>query len=201
MDDRARSRRRLALVLIAVIAPSAAILGLGVRLMLQENTLAESRRVDSFEEALDDYADAFDAVRFQAPDSLVVFRAPVAEGRLSLPWMEARPIPLTGRFGSLIREGENTEYTRNAPRAASRQYARALEAAGTPRQEALALLNVTRAASRAGLAADSDSARARLSNYPPDVTDEFGVPMSLFGVYTEPDKARKLAILASPCRE
>jgi hypothetical protein len=99
------SKRRLALVILAVGIPSLALIGLGVGLILQESQLEESRRTEKFDDAFIEFSTALEntaaALRDDAArqatefgwstreiehDSLIVLLGHVIEGELFLPW-------------------------------------------------------------------------------------------------------------------
>ena len=108
--DPRRRARRIALLLSAILIPTAAVILLVFRVVRQENELSERRASEQRREALDQLRRELTA-RLQAlrleevnrligesgrrlpPDSPIVFVAPMVQDRMVLPWEDSRTAP------------------------------------------------------------------------------------------------------------
>lgn len=199
-------RRQVLLFIAAVLFPCAALLGLGLRLVVQERELAsarleESRRRVVREIRQDLYGRLERAALRQVTalatqpellqsriydDSTVALVARVSGGRLVLPWQgqatmsKSRALLTRGEFGIRVREGEQAEFAAASPAAALAPYRQALDAARDPVQEAHARLFLARASAKAGREGAALEEYARLVRASPEVADENGVPIALY---------------------
>ena len=147
--------RRTALLLSAILIPTAAVVLLVVRVVRQENELAERRMAAEQREALDQLRRELTA-RLQAlrleevnrligesgrrlpPDSPIVFVAPMVQDRMVLPWEDSRTAPLPQRSSSRWQpEGEAREFQRHDAAAAAAAYRQALDVARSPLETVL----------------------------------------------------------------
>src|SRR5687767_14689458 len=129
--DRVRRTRRTALLLSAILIPTAAVVLLVVRVVRQENELAERRVTAERREALDQLRRELTA-RLQAlrleevnrligepgrrlpSDSPIVFVAPMLQDHMVLPWEAGRPVsPPTAAFARWQFDGESREFRQN----------------------------------------------------------------------------------------
>ena len=132
--DPRRRARRIALLLSAILIPTAAVILLVFRVVRQENELSERRASEQRREALDQLRRELTA-RLQAlrleevnrligesgrrlpPDSPIVFVAPMVQDRMVLPWEDGRlPPPPSAEFVRWQREGESREFRRRRRR-------------------------------------------------------------------------------------
>jgi signal transduction histidine kinase len=196
--DHRRSSRRIALLLSAILIPTAAVLLLVVRVVRQENELAERRASEQRREALDQLRRELTA-RLQAlrleevnrligesgrrlpPNSPIVFVAPVRDERMVLPWeidrTSRRPTP---EFVRWQLDGEASEFRRGDAVAAAASYRRALAAAGSRWEQCSARLWLGRSYGKAGMTAEAeDSDRAVLDECREELDDD-GLPLALY---------------------
>ena len=200
-----RRRREIVLFLIALILPSAVLVGLGLRMIAQERELAETRVADEWLSAVgrirqeilnrlegiklqelradasdDEYATAYSYVN---PEVRLV--ASVDDGRLVLPWevggtTGVRRLLAESGFASWIRQGERAEFRRDDYRTAIESYARALERGRFPVQSGYARLSLARALAGAGREQDAWSHYRQALSPPSTVRDEQGIPLALY---------------------
>jgi signal transduction histidine kinase len=199
-------RRQVLLFLVAVLLPCAALLALGLRLVVQERELVQARLeeeqrqlVREVRQNLSTRLDRMalrqvtalssdpEVLRARAyDDSIVVLVARVSNGQLLLPWEqdprpeESRALLGGGPFGERIREGERAEFAASDPETARQQYRLALDAAGHPVQEAYARLCLARASAKCGRQADARAGYEVLAQASPETVDENGIPMALY---------------------
>ena len=69
MTERPLSRRRLALVILATVIPSFALIGLGVGLILQESQLEKARRTEAYEDTFRSFAATLEEIAGKQRDS------------------------------------------------------------------------------------------------------------------------------------
>jgi signal transduction histidine kinase len=199
-------RRQVILFLAAVLFPCAALLGLGLRLVIQERELASARLVEErrrvIREIRQDLSARLERTALRQvtalatqpgllearsyDDSAVVLVAQVSGGQLVLPWehdegaLESRALLSRGQFGSLIQDGERAEFAEGSPARALEPYRRALDAARQPLQEAQARLSLARAVAKAGRQSVALAEYRQLVRAPPEVVDGNGVPVALY---------------------
>jgi signal transduction histidine kinase len=191
-------RRQIALFLLAVVAPCAALGWMAVRMATQERELAEKRRSDAGQRRTDALRQLLTAhlERVQREriavladggalrtDDGVALVARVDQQRLVLPWEgdadveRARAAIEAPGFSAAIRKGEQEELRARQPEAAAALYARAAAGASSPTQVAFARLLQARALAAAGHAEASRRVYLLLlTDGPVPLIDEFGVP-------------------------
>ena len=196
--DPRRRARRIALLLSAILIPTAAVILLVFRVVRQENELSERRASEQRREALDQLRRELTA-RLQAlrleevnrligesgrrlpPDSPIVFVAPMLEDRLVLPWEDSRTAPTSApEFVRSQREGEWREFRERDPGAAAASYRRALDIARAPRERCSARLWLGRSYLKAGMTVDAESTDRAALEECGDVSDADGVPLALY---------------------
>jgi signal transduction histidine kinase len=198
-------RREVVLFLLALILPSAVLVGLGFRMIAQERVAAEARvaadwgatvrqigqhlhaRLEDIKreeiEALASGNRQVRVHRYANPEVELI--ATVEDGRVILPWEEdgtdeVRRRLNAGPFASWMRQGERAEFDRGDSRTAIEAYNRALERAQVPVQSALARLSLARVLADAGQTDASWAHYRQVLAIPRDVTDEHCVPVSFY---------------------
>jgi signal transduction histidine kinase len=196
--DRRRRARRIALLLSAILIPTAAVILLVFRVVRQENELAERRASEQRREALDQLRRELTA-RLQAlrleevnrligesgrdlpPDSPIVFVAPMAQDRMVLPWEDSRMAPPpSAEFVRSQREGETREFRQNDAAAAAASYRHALDIARSPWERCSARLWLGRSYLKAGMTVDAERIDLGALQECGDVPDADGIPFALY---------------------
>jgi len=199
-DSRSR-RRRVALLLAAVLVPAGVLVSLAVRLVRQEAELTEKRladeRRDATEQLRRELAARLDAVRLVAAnrlaaqgsavarrrteDSPVVFTAAIDQDRLVPPWSEV-PVPgaVPPAFLAFEREGEALEYQADDPAGAAALYRKALASAGTPLERCRAQLRLGRALAKGTQSVEAADAYRQMLAACDRATDADGVSYGLY---------------------
>ena len=196
--DQRRRARRIALLLSAILIPTAAVLLLGVRVVRQERELSARRASEQRREALDQLRRELTA-RLQAlrleevnrvlgesggrlpPDSPIVFVAPVVENRMLPPWEGSRNAPRpSAPFAQAQREGEMREFRDHDPAGAAAAYRRAMGVARTVAERCAARVALGRSYLKAAMAIDADRSDHAALQECGDVFDADGVPLALY---------------------
>ena len=198
-------RREVVLFLLALILPSAVLVGLGLRMIAQERVAAEARvaaelgttvrqigrellsRLENIKreeiEAITSGSRRLRAGLYVDPAVRLIAR--LEEGRVVLPW-EGNEAQVVRRqlgevaFATWMRQGERAEFRRRDSRTAIESYGRALEVARHPAQSAHARLALARVLAGAGRREESWGQYRQVIAIPLTVTDEHGVPMALY---------------------
>jgi signal transduction histidine kinase len=198
-------RREVILFLIALILPSAVLVGLGLRMIAQERVAAEARVADEWGttvrqirldllnrlenikrgeiEALTSGSGQVHAHRYVNPAVQLI--ATLEDGRVVLPWERNRAEVVRRRlsaapFADWIWQGERAEFRRRDLRTAIECYGRAVELAQHPAQSAFARLSLARVLAGAGRVEQSWAQYRQVHAISPDITDEHCVPMPLY---------------------
>lgn len=196
--DPRRRARRIALLLSAILIPTAALTLLVFRVVRQENELSERRGSEQRREALDQLRRELTA-RLQAlrleevnrligesgrrlpPDSPIVFVAPMVQDRMVPPWEERRMTPPpTPEFVRWQRGGESREFRQNDAAAAAASYRHALDIARSPWERCSARLWLGRSYLKAGMTVDAEATDHAALQECDDVSDADGVPLALY---------------------
>lgn len=196
--DYRRRARRIALLLSAILIPTAAVILLVVRVVRQETELSERRASEQRREALDQLRRELTA-RLQAlrleevnrligesgrrlpPNSPIVFVAPLMDDRMVVPWEDGRTAPLsTAEFARAQREAESREFRQHDPAAAVAAYRRLLEMARSPWEQCSARLWLGRSYLKAGMTADAERIDRAALQACGDVSDADGVPLGVY---------------------
>jgi signal transduction histidine kinase len=196
--DYRRRARRIALLLSAILIPTAAVILLVVRVVRQETELSERRASEQRREVLDQLRRELTA-RLQAlrleevnrligesgrrlpPNSPIVFVAPLMDDRMVVPWEDGRTAPLsTAEFARAQREAESREFRQHDPAAAVAAYRRLLEMARSPWEQCSARLWLGRSYLKAGMTADAERIDRAALQACGDVSDADGVPLGVY---------------------
>lgn len=205
MIERPISKRRLALVTLAVVIPSLALIGLGVGLILQESQLEKTRRTEAYESTFQSFAISLEQIagknRDEAAkhtrdrgwsstelnfDDSVILVARVVGGELLLPWQLSGEAELfdrrihAGVFGRALLRAERLEYTNGSARQAVRAYRTAAASTKNTLQQAYAQLSLARALEKSEFEEEADVVRSDLLKLPVHIADDFGVPLALY---------------------
>jgi len=147
-----RRKRRILLLLAAILIPTSVLITFAMRLARQDAELAEKRMADQRRDALEqlrrEIAARLETIKLQeqnrlfdedrvteasSPYSSVVFTAPIIQNRLILPWENRlRSVSSTPRFAHYIKEGEAREFLGNDFAGALDSYREALAVARSP---------------------------------------------------------------------
>jgi len=200
--DSQRRKRRIALLLSAILIPTAAVILLVFRVVRQESELAERRATEQRREAVDQLRRELTA-RLQAlrlgevnrligetarrlpSDSPIVFVAPLVQDRgqdlIVPPWEEQREPPRLGaEFARLQQQGESQEFRQNDAAAAADSYRRAYEIARSAWERCSARVGLGRSYRKAGMTAEAERADRDALQQCGDVADADGVPLALY---------------------
>jgi hypothetical protein len=185
-------KRRILLLLSAILIPTAVVVFLVVRLVSQETELAERRLAEQKRESLDQLRRELYA-RLQAikvaqvnrmiaeagtlwtPEPPIVFVAPLEQDRLVLPWEGEQRVSVFYES-----EGEALEFQQNDPVSAAKQYKRQLDSANTPAEACEARLRLGRAYLKAGKTVDSQSNDRVMLKECVTSADSEGISLSLY---------------------
>ncbi|MBN2409568.1 MAG: hypothetical protein JXE07_07500 [Candidatus Aminicenantes bacterium] len=130
-------------------------------------------------------------------NSEVVLVGYVRDNRLELPWEIEESIAASGRllnqdsFRRMMAGGESAEFSAKNPRRAARLYQAAMNKSGHPVQEEYAHLALARALVKSGQTTQATDHSQQILALPPDIHDEFGIPLSFYaaGMLVEEDAA------------
>lgn len=199
-------RKQVALFLLAVLLPVILLVTLTLRIVKQERELALKRVADERRtmavEIGRDLTSRLDAIAREEATALadgplgfaqaeyvnseVVLVAKIEDARLILPWetgpgSSARmPLETGSEFSRLLRLAESAEFASKDYALAAQCYARAAAATGHPAEEGYVRLQRARALARAKRERESFSEYEKVLALPPDVIDEYGIPLSLY---------------------
>lgn len=173
-------RRRSAVLLVAVLLPSIAVIGIAVRMLRQDRELGERRATEARTAAIAQGGRALELAIERIPvdaaaDSVVVLAAPVRERTFALPWEGTghRLVP-----NALVQLGNAAEYSGDFARADSLY--RHAAASGDTLTHRLAILFRARTAARAGRVEAARALYSRLLALPLSERDEEGMPFALY---------------------
>ncbi len=198
-------RREVILFLIALILPSAVLVGLGLRMIAQERIAAEARVADEWGNTVrqirSDLLDRLERLKRDEVQALtaeggrieahryinteVELIAQLEDGRVILPWemngsQSVRRQLNIAPFADWLHQGERAEFRRGDLRTAVEAYGRALELAQSPVQSAAARLWLARALARDEREEEAWTEYRQVLAMSPDVLDEHCVPMSFY---------------------
>ena len=199
-------RRQVLLFLAAILLPCAALVGLGLRLVVQERELGAVRRGDErrritrqLRQELVSHLErtALRQVTAQAvnpgllqaskyDDSTVALVARGSGATIALPWehdertADARRLLRQGVFAERVRQAERAEFVEAQPARAADLYRAAGRAATHPVQVGTAQLSFARALAKSGRQSDALAEYRKAIASSPDVVDEHGVPLPLY---------------------
>jgi len=197
-SDTRRRKRRIFLLLSAILIPAAVLITLAVRVVRQETELGERRAAEERRDALDqlrrELSARLQAIKLQEvnrligetglnlpPDSPIVFVAPLEEDRMVLPWEEKRVSPLRSEeFAKHQLAGESFEFRTSDTTGAVAAYVQAREVARSPAEKCEAQLWLGRAFSKAGKMTDAANAYHVMLGECDAVADDDGIPLALY---------------------
>jgi signal transduction histidine kinase len=180
------SVRQLALFVLAMVVPAVVLVGLGVRIIVQQEELTDKHladqhrlRVNEFERTL---VARLDRIRRDPRDPAVALTAAIVNGRLVLPWdARSRSDPAAdAAFGAAIAAAEREEFGTGRLDAASAHVDRALTLATSGQQKAYARLLRARILVKAHRLADADGEYRALLRVPLSTVDQDGMPYALY---------------------
>lgn len=199
-------RRQVLLFLVALILPSAALVGLGLRMLAQERELAESRLANEQRRAVAqirlEILGHLERIKLEELGALAAeparlenraydnpalrLVASVEDGRIVLPWETRSGARLAAtrlsqvEYASRIEQAERAEFRRSDHRTAIAFYEQALETARSPVQAGYARLALARNLASAGRNAEAQDACAEVLALPSTVVDDQGMPLALY---------------------
>ena len=199
-------RRQVLLFLAAILLPCAALVGLGLRLVVQERELGAVRRDDErrrvtrqLRQELSSHLERTAlrqvtalAVRpglLQAreyDDTTVALVARVSGGQIVLPWehderpTDSRNFLKKGAFAERVRQAELAEFAEARPARAADLFREAGKAAEHPVQVASARVFLARALTKAGRQGEAEAEYRKVVTASSDLADEHGIPISLY---------------------
>jgi signal transduction histidine kinase len=199
-------RRQVLLFLAAILLPCAALVFLGLRLVIQERELGavrlgdERRRITRqlHQELVSRLertalrqvtAQAVSPGLLQASeygDSTVALVARASGGTIILPWeyderpADAERLLREGAFAERVRQAERAEFAEAQPARAVDLYRAAGKAATDPVQVGSARLSLARALTKAGRQNEALAEHRKVVAASPEIVDEHGIPLSLY---------------------
>ena len=180
------SLRQLLLFVLSMVVPAVVLVGLGVRIIVQQEELSEKYvadqqrlRISEFERAL---AAQLDRVRVDPQDPAVALVATIAGGRLILPWdAPSRSDPVAdAAFSARIARAEREEFATGRLDVSLSELDAALAIATSDRQRAHARLLRARVYAKARRVRDADGDYRVLLTVPLSIQDEDGMPFALY---------------------
>lgn len=169
-----------------MVLPAVVLVGLGVRIIVQQEELSEKYvadqqrlRISEFERAL---AAQLDRVRADPQDPAVALVATIADDRLILPWdTPSRSDPTAdGAFNARIARAEREEFATGRLDVSLSELDAALAIATSDRQRAHARLLRARVYAKARRVRDADGDYRVLLTVPLSIADEDGMPFALY---------------------
>jgi len=217
------ARRRVLLLLTAVLVPYLVLAALSLRMIGQERQLETRRAVEERQRRrtlvgqqllsllqnfkLRQLAQLPPQSRGTTPgppvDKAIAFVGLVREGRLRCPWDDDpgvrvfRGLVNEARFASQLGQAEAEQRAARYERAAA-MYNRAIEAARHPAQQAYARLLLAQGLEKAGRKPESRRQYERVLELPLEHVDEYGVPLAFYAApHLLGDDPRRQGILRS----
>lgn len=188
--NKGRHRRRAALALLVIGLPFLVLLGLTLVLTRQERDLARTQALEDRQRRVEMLGrrlrDRLDAVRLQvaaglAPGPELVFVGPTEQNSFAAPWENRFVTPLSPSARSAIEAGRRLELMEDRAADAVRRYARALDLAKQPGDEAHARLLLGRSLLKTGRENEALGEYEKLAATPPAIWDDQGIPFALYG--------------------
>ena len=165
--------------------PCVVLTALGVRIIVQQEELAEKHAADERRLQVSEFGRALSSrleqIRGNPRDPAVALVASVADGRLVLPWEVSPRAAGTGdpAFQPALLAAEREEFAGRFTEA-ERLVRSAIRLARTPRDAAQASLVLARVLAKSGRLDDAHGIYAALLRQPLDVADEQGVPFAFY---------------------
>ncbi len=199
-------RKQILLFLLAVILPSLVLVIFALRMISQERELAQKRMKDERRRMAGEIGQhllvRLEKIRLQESSAApnwtqlsaqrdyvnpeVVLIGLVEGDRLSLPWEENekseefRQLLSSSDFARKIRNAEKEEFSEKDFLRAAELYRRTMNATQEPAQRGYARLLLARALAKAGRKKEALSHYRLILALPSRVTDEYGIPLSLY---------------------
>jgi signal transduction histidine kinase len=199
-------RKQILLFLLAVILPSLVLVVFTLRMISQEKELAQKRAVDERHRLAGEIGQhllvRLEKVKLQESsaaanwnqlsakrdyvNSEVVLIGLVERDRLLLPWEENqnseefRRLLSSSDFARKIRNAEKEEFAKKDFNRAAQLYRQTVKTAHESVQKGYARLLLARALAKAGRKKEALSHYRRILDLPSGVTDEYGMPLSLY---------------------
>ena len=183
-------RKQILLFLLAVILPSLVLVVFTLRMISQERELAQKRMVDERRRLAGEIGQhllvRLEKVKLDYVNPEVVLIGQVEGDRLLLPWEENqkseefRQLLSSSNFARKIRNAEKEEFAKKDFLRASELYRQLMKTAQEPVQRGYARLLLARALAKAGRKKEALSHYRRILALPSRVTDEYGIPLSLY---------------------
>ena len=204
-------KRQVLLFFLAILLPAAILIGLMVRIVIQERELASKRAADERYQATEqlrrELTSRLETIRLQQinrlirglrwtgppEDPAVVFVAKPKDDRLLLPWDPAalpQP-PASPEFTRLRESGEHLELIAKDYPGAVAAYRQALSSARTPVESAEARLLLARTLAKAGSSDEAFRQFLVLLKQDGEARDEQGVAFSLYAAQRLLDDRRE----------
>jgi len=169
-----------------MVVPSVVLVGLGVRIIVQQEQLEEKYvadqqrlRASEFERAL---ATQLDAIRADPKHPTVALAATIVDGRLILPWdAPSREAPaFDAAFSARIARAERAEFATGRLDSSLSELDAVLEIATSDRERAYARLLRARVYAKAQRPSEADRDYRALLAVPVSLVDEDGMPLALY---------------------
>ncbi len=199
-------RKQILLFLLAVILPSLVLVVFALRMISQEKELAQKRAVDERRRLAGEIGQhllvRLEKVKLQESsaaanwnqlsaqrdyvNSEVVLIGLVEGNRILLPWEENqkseefRRILSSSNFSRRIQLAEKEEFAKKDFLRAAELYRQTMKTAQEPVQRGYARLLLARVLAKAGRKKEALSHYRRILDLPSRVTDEYGIPLSLY---------------------
>ncbi|MEK7406671.1 MAG: HAMP domain-containing sensor histidine kinase [Acidobacteriota bacterium] len=199
-------RWQVLLFLGAILVPSLVLVALSLRMIGQEQELAERRREVErrrlVEQLRKDLLVRLEQIKIEELGALaqpgeparppgyrnpaVALAGRVENNKLVLPWerdaaaLRFRELAAQAPFGPKIRQGEQQEFVAGRTESAVSSYEEAMRLARHPAQEAYARLLRARALDKLGRRREALADFQKLLALPPEMIDEDGVPLKLY---------------------
>jgi len=196
-----RQRRQVILFLVAVVIPAVVLLGLGLRMIMQERELLEKRVADEQRRLATDIGrealtrlerlkvrqlSALATQSKAAEDPELIFLGYLDQNQLILPWdrisavEESQTLLAEPGFANRIARGESEEIRARQFARAVESYQQAMNTAHAPTQVAYARLLLARALMKLQKQNEAISQYKSLLALPTDLVDEQGISFSLY---------------------
>lgn len=126
----------------------------------------------------------------------------VEDNRLRLPWEIDGRMEVSGRllnqasFRQMMAGGESAEFSMRNPRQAAKLYESAMNRSGSPVQKEYAHLAMARALAKSGQVGEAAERAQKILALPPDICDEFGIPLSFYAAGLLIEKSAALVEVA-----
>ncbi|HTM04427.1 MAG TPA: ATP-binding protein [Vicinamibacterales bacterium] len=176
--------QRLASFMLAIALPCLGVVGLGVRLIVEQDELAQKRagderrlRASDFEHAL---VTRLEDIRRHPDSPAVMFTAVLSDDRLVLPWDGLYQQLLTPAARQALTAAEREEFAAGRLESAQSQLRTALEAAQIGGDAASLRLALARVLAKQSRRAEAIDQYRTLLDTAVDIADENGIPLAFY---------------------